>query len=105
MSGVLHYLSTWQGPVHVAFVVEVYIRQIVDWKVSGSMHTDFVLDALEQALHARPPFDEGDRIRRSDRGSQFLPIRHTFSANWDTTLASPGLSPGSFIALFRRSGI
>ena len=43
------YVSTWQGWLYVAFVIDVYARRIVGWRVS-SMHTDFVLDALEQAL-------------------------------------------------------
>jgi putative transposase len=44
------YVSTWQGWLYVAFVIDVYARRIVGWRVSKSMHTDFVLDALEQAL-------------------------------------------------------
>jgi putative transposase len=47
------YVSTWQGWLYVAFVVDVFARRIVGWRVSSSMHTDFVLDALEQALMAR----------------------------------------------------
>jgi transposase InsO family protein len=47
------YVSTWQGFVYVAFVIDVFARRIVGWRVSGSMHTDFVFDALEQALYAR----------------------------------------------------
>ena len=49
------YVSTWQGFVYVAFVVDVFARYIVGWRVSTSMQTDFVLDALEQALYARRP--------------------------------------------------
>src|SRR4051794_1549542 len=49
------YVSTWQGWVYVAFVIDVFARRIVGWRVSSSMHTDFVLDALEQALYARQP--------------------------------------------------
>ena len=47
------YVSTWQGWQYVAFVIDVYARRIVGWRVSSSMRTDFVLDALEQALYAR----------------------------------------------------
>jgi putative transposase len=47
------YVSTWQGWLYVAFVIDVYARRIVGWRVSSSMHTDFVLDALEQALWGR----------------------------------------------------
>jgi transposase InsO family protein len=49
------YVSTWQGWLYVAFVIDVFARRIVGWRVSPSMHTEFVLDALEQALHARQP--------------------------------------------------
>jgi putative transposase len=49
------YVSTWQGFVYVAFVVDVFARYIVGWRVSTTMQTDFVLDALEQALYARRP--------------------------------------------------
>jgi transposase InsO family protein len=47
------YVSTWQGWLYVAFVIDVYARRIVGWRVSSSMHTDFVRDALEQALYDR----------------------------------------------------
>jgi transposase InsO family protein len=45
------YVSTRQGWLYAAFVINVYARRIVGWRVSGSMRTDFVLDALEQALY------------------------------------------------------
>ena len=53
------YVSTWQGWVYVAFVIDVFARRIVGWRVSTSMRTDFVLDALEQALYARQPAHDG----------------------------------------------
>ena len=49
------YVSTWAGFVYIAFVIDVFVRRIVGWRVSRSMRTDFVLDALEQALYARQP--------------------------------------------------
>ncbi len=64
------YVSTWQGFVYVAFVVDVFARRIVGWRVSSSMQTDFVLDALEQALYARRAERDGDLVHHSDRGSQ-----------------------------------
>ena len=64
------YVSTWQGFVYVAFVVDVFARRIVGWRVSSSMQTDFVLDALEQALYARRVERDGDLVHHSDRGSQ-----------------------------------
>ena len=63
------YVSTGQGFVYVAFIIDVFARRIVGWKVSNSAHTDFVLEALEQALYARQPV-QGGLIHHSDRGAQ-----------------------------------
>ena len=70
------YVSTWQGWLYVAFVVDVYARRIVGWRVSRSMQTDFVLDALEQALYDRQPAAHA-LTHHSDRGSQYISIRYT----------------------------
>ena len=70
------YVSTWQGFAYVAFVIDVYARRIVGWRLSHSAKTDFVLDALEQALYARKPFGTGPLIHHSDRGSQYVSIRY-----------------------------
>lgn len=69
------YVATWTGFVYVAFVIDVFARAIVGWRVSSSMRSDLALDALEQALHARPQRD--GLIHHSDRGSQYLAIRYT----------------------------
>ncbi|RTD84972.1 IS3 family transposase [Variovorax atrisoli] len=71
------YVSTWQGWLYVAFVIDVFARRIVGWRVSSSMRTDFVLDALEQALYDRQPERDGSLICHSDRGSQYVSIRYT----------------------------
>jgi putative transposase len=63
------YVATWQGFVYVAFVIDAFARCIVGWRVSRTAHADFVLDALEQALHDRRPL-KGGLIHHSDRGSQ-----------------------------------
>jgi transposase InsO family protein len=81
------YVSTWQGMVYVAFVIDVYARFIVGWRVSSSMRTDFVLDALEQALYARKPERDGTLIHHSDRGSQYVSIRYS------ERLAEAGIEP------------
>ena len=70
------YVSTWQGWLYVAFVIDVYARRIVDWRVSRSMQTDFVLDALEQALYERQPAAHV-LTHHSDRGRQYVSIRDT----------------------------
>jgi putative transposase len=69
------YVATWSGFVYVAFVIDVFARCIVGWRVASSMHTDLVLDALEQALWARG--GAKGAIHHSDRGSQYLSIRYT----------------------------
>jgi len=81
------YVSTWQGWLYVAFVIDVYARRIVGWRVSHSMQTDFVLDALEQALYDRQPERSESLIHHSDRGSQYVSIRYT------ERLAEAGIEP------------
>ncbi len=81
------YVSTWQGFVYVAFVIDVFARRIVGWRVSRSMRTDFVLDALEQALYARQPERDATLIHHSDRGAQYVSIRYT------ERLAEAGIEP------------
>ncbi|MEK8090923.1 IS3 family transposase [Thermithiobacillus plumbiphilus] len=81
------YVSTWQGWLYVAFVIDVFARRIVGWQVSRSMQTDFVLDALEQALYARQPGRADTLIHHSDRGSQYVSIRYT------ERLAEAGIEP------------
>jgi putative transposase len=81
------YVSTWQGWLYVAFVIDVFARRIVGWRVSNSMHTDFVLDALEQALYVRQPEQSDALVHHSDRGSQYISIRYT------ERLAQAGIEP------------
>ena len=71
----LTYVATWAGFVYVAFVIDVFSRAIVGWRVSRSLRSDLALDALEQALHQRPL--HGELIHHSDRGTQYLSIRYT----------------------------
>ena len=80
-------VSTWQGFVYVAFVIDVYARFIVGWRVSRTAHAGFVLDALEQALHDRKPVGKGGLVHHSDRGSQYLSIKYT------ERLAEAGIEP------------
>jgi putative transposase len=81
------YVSTWAGFVYVAFVIDAYARRIVGWRASRSPQAGFVLDALEQALHARRPFTRGGLVHHSDRGSQYLSIKYT------ERLAEAGIEP------------
>jgi putative transposase len=81
------YVATWQGFVYVAFVIDVFARRIVGWRVSRSAQTGFVLDALEQALHDRRPARQGELIHHSDRGVQYVSIRYS------ERLAEAGIEP------------
>ncbi len=71
------YCSTWQGWLYVAFVIDAYSKRIVGWRASSSMTTDFVLDALEQAVYDRRPSEADGLVHHSDRGSQGVSIRYT----------------------------
>ena len=81
------YLRSWQGWLFVAFVIDVYARRIVGWRESHSMRTDFVLDALKQALYERQPRLSDRLIHHSDRGVQYVAIRCT------ERLAKAGIEP------------
>lgn len=80
------YVSTWQGFAYVAFIIDVFARRIVGWKVSSSARADFVLDALEQALYERQPA-QGELVHHSDRGVQYVSIRYT------ERLSEAGINP------------
>jgi transposase InsO family protein len=71
----LTYVATWAGFAYAAFIIDVFSRSIVGWRVSRSLRSDLALDALEQALHFRPTTDE--LVHHSDRGVQYLSIRYT----------------------------
>jgi len=71
------YVPTWSGTVYVAFVIDVFARRIVGWRVSTSMTTKFVLDALDQAIWQRKTLDNKNLVHHSDRGSQYLSIKYT----------------------------
>ena len=81
------YVATWAGFVYVAFVIDVFARRIVGWRVSRTAHAGFVLDALEQALHARRPVRGGGLVHHSDRGVQYVSIKYT------ERLAEAGIEP------------
>src|SRR5256886_15372586 len=70
------YVATWRGFVYVAFVIDVFARRIVGWRVSSSLVTDFVLDALEQAIYDRGGQTTSGLVHHSDRGTQYLSMRY-----------------------------
>ncbi|EFB3572168.1 IS3 family transposase [Escherichia coli] len=87
------YVSTWQGFVYVAFIIDVCAGYIVGWRVSSSMETTFVLDALEQALWARRP---SGTIHYSDKGSQYVSLAYTERLKEAGLLASTGSTGDSY---------
>jgi transposase InsO family protein len=80
------YVPTWAGMVYVAFVIDVFARRIVGWRASQTASAQFVLDALEQAVHMRRPTEPG-LIHHSDRGVQYVSIKYT------ERLAAAGIEP------------
>nr|WP_272955186.1 IS3 family transposase [Escherichia coli] len=87
------YVSTWQGFVYVAFIIDVFAGYIVGWRVSPSMETTFVLDALEQALWARRP---SGTVHHSDKGSQYVSLAYTQRLKEAGLLASTGCTGDSY---------
>lgn len=94
------YVSSWVGMVYVAprhwartngafngSIIDVFARKIVGWRVSTSMTTGFVLDALNQAICQRCPENGSGLVHHSDRGSQYLSIKYT------ERLAEAGIDP------------
>ncbi|EFD0226460.1 IS3 family transposase [Escherichia coli] len=87
------WVSTWQGFVYVAFIIDVFAGYIVGWRVSSSMETTFVLDALEQALWARRP---SGTVHHSDKGSQYVSLAYTQRLKEAGLLASTGSTGDSY---------
>ena len=83
----LTYVATWRGFAYVAFVIDVFSRFIVGWRVSRSLRTELALDALEQALWDRGEASPDTLVHHSDRGVQYLSIRYT------ERLAEAGIEP------------
>ncbi|EHB4527424.1 IS3 family transposase [Escherichia coli] len=87
------YVSTWRGFVYVAFIIDVFAGYIVGWRVSSSMETTFMLDALEQALWARRP---SGTVHHSDKGSQYVSLAYTQRLKEAGLLASTGSTGDSY---------
>jgi putative transposase len=92
----LTYVSTWSGFCYVAFVVDVFSRFIVGWRVSNSLHTELALDALDMAIWTRRRHDLTGLIHHSDRGVQYLSIRYTERLAEAGAVASVGSRADSY---------
>ncbi len=73
----LTYVWTCVGFVDVAFIIDVFSRYIVGWRVSASLRAELTLDALEMAIWRRRSQDLPGLVHHSDRGVQYLAIRYT----------------------------
>lgn len=91
------FISTWRGFVYIAFVIDTFANRIVGWKAATTKDTQFVLDALEQAIHARRPAEK--LIHHSDRGSQYVSIKYT------KRLVDAGLEPSVAAIVSRTDGV
>jgi len=89
------YVATWRGFVYVAFVIDVFSRMIVGWRVSSSLRSDLAIDALEMAVWARGDGADGV-IHHSDRGVQYLSIRYTERLAEAGAVASVGSKGDSY---------
>jgi transposase InsO family protein len=96
------FVATWAGFVYVAFVIDVFARRIVGWRVSRSMHTELVLDALEQAPHARQA--SKGLIHHSDRGCQPGQLSQSLLAA-NRLRGDPGLKRRGMVASRSSHGI
>jgi transposase InsO family protein len=86
----LTYVANWQGAVYVAFVIDLFARCIVGWRVSRSARADFVLDALEQALCDRRPVRQPGLVHHSDHPSLTDPPIHRY---YNFTLIAKSIRP------------
>jgi len=71
------YVATWSGFVYAAFIIDVYSRMIVGWRVASTMTTDLVMDALNMAVFTRRTNLINGVIAHSDAGSQYTSIHYT----------------------------
>lgn len=90
------YVSTWSGFAYVAFVIDVFSRYLVGWRVSSSLRAELALDALEMAIWSRRGADLSGLVHHSDRGVQYLSIRYTERLGVEDALTSVGSRGDSY---------
>ena len=88
------YIKTTSGWIYTAFIIDVFARAIVGWKVSKHMNTDMVMAALNQAIVNRNK--PKNVIHHSDRGVQYLSIRYTSRMADSSIIASVGTTGDSY---------
>lgn len=92
----LTYCSTWAGFAYVAFIIDVYSRAIVGWKLSTTLRTELALDALEMAIFSRRGVDLSGLVHHSDRGVQYRDVRYTERLDAEEAVASVGSRGDSY---------
>ena len=90
------YVPTWSGFAYAAFVVDVFSRRIVGWRVSSTLRSDLALDALEMAIWTRRRDDLTGLVHHSDRGVQYLSIRYTERLAEEQAVTSVGSRGDSY---------
>lgn len=72
--GDITYITTWQGWLYLATVIDLASRRVVGWAVADHLKTDLVDAALTDALARRRPAD--GLVFHSDRGCQYTSTQH-----------------------------
>jgi len=68
----IKYVSTWEGTLYLASVIDCFSRKVVGWSMRADMPAELVVDALEMAISRRQPASE--LVHHSDQGSQYVAL-------------------------------
>jgi putative transposase len=68
----IKYVSTWEGTLYLASVIDCFSRKVVGWSMRDEMPAELVVDALEMAIRRRRP--AGELVHHSDQGSQYVSL-------------------------------
>ena len=68
----IKYVSTWEGTLYLASVIDCFSRKVVGWSMRSDMQAELVVDALEMAIGRRQP--AGQLVHHSDQGSQYVAL-------------------------------
>lgn len=66
-------VTTWEGKLYLAVVLDCFSRRVVGWQMAEHMRTELVVEALEMAVSRRKP--EPGLVHHSDQGSQYVSLR------------------------------
>lgn len=72
--GDITYISTGEGWLYLATVIDLYSRKVVGWSMDDTMKVSLVNNALNMALRHRTP--KKGLIWHTDRGSQYASYSH-----------------------------